>query len=273
MAIAAERVVPGPSQIGFIDTVQALPQVSPENGDSISLVRRPIVNNVIFEREPIDSDPPSFFLTDEEAQQQGIYDLVNPEVDVKPKTINPAVVGFAASIAEEKGGLMYTVAFWHCGADKSLAQDIKQDAMVRILSMKSVPELKNRDAWVATVVQRVALERQRKEVRYTSRRVPLERVNSDDDEPDLRTMPSLPSAEDVFFRERDVDLAVAAVSIPRHDVLARYVRGESVEDLGRELGITEKGIRAKIHRSRKELQVRVRPEITSILPSVSSEDV
>ena len=127
--------------------------------------------------------------------------------------------------------------------DRMLAEDAAQEAFLRAFrALKNYRHESSFAAWVRRIAVRTAID-------LVRRRRPEESLAVDP--------PSGPSEEK---RYEDVDLlrqALAALTpVDREILLAREVEGESDKEIARRLEMTVTGVRVRMHRARKKLQLR-----------------
>jgi RNA polymerase sigma-70 factor (ECF subfamily) len=127
--------------------------------------------------------------------------------------------------------------------DRMLAEDAAQEAFLRAFrALKNYRHESSFAAWVRRIAVRTAIDLVRK-------RRPVESLSSDPD--------SGPSEEK---RLEDVDLlrqALASLSpLDREILLAREVEGEADKEIASRFEMTVTGVRVRMHRARKKLQMR-----------------
>jgi RNA polymerase sigma-70 factor (ECF subfamily) len=132
--------------------------------------------------------------------------------------------------------------------DRDLAQDAVQDAVERYLGLGADADIENLAAWLTVVARNLARDRQRSRAaehraheRWLSGRV---------------TEPSVEQACADLTHELDVRGALALLPSRQRLVCElRYLSGQSVEQIARELGVTTGTVKTQLHRARRRLSM------------------
>jgi RNA polymerase sigma-70 factor (ECF subfamily) len=127
--------------------------------------------------------------------------------------------------------------------DRMLAEDAAQEAFLRAFrALKNYRHESSFAAWVRRIAARTAIDLMR-------RRRPEESLVSD---------PASGSSEEKRLEDLDL-LRLALASLPpldREILLAREVEGEPDKEIARRLEMTVTGVRVRMHRARKRLQMQ-----------------
>ena len=149
-------------------------------------------------------------------------------------------------VARDHGRFLYNVAYRLAGNDAD-AQDLVQEALVRVRRGLSTYTPGSLEGWLARIVTNVFLD----EVRRRKRRP----VVALPDAADI-VLPSAPGADDVGDRFSD-DVQRALSDLPeefRVAVVLCDVVGLSYEEIAHEQGIPLGTVRSRIHRGRRQLR-------------------
>lgn len=156
-------------------------------------------------------------------------------------------------VARLHGRFLYTVAYRLAGNDDD-AQDLVQEALLRIRSglERYVPG--SLEGWLARIVTNVFLD----EVRRRRRR-PTESYPADPD----RVLPASPAAEDlVSGLSAEIEAALAALPEEfRVAVVLCDVAERSYDEIAVMLGVPVGTVRSRLHRGRKLLRERLRDRL------------
>lgn len=133
--------------------------------------------------------------------------------------------------------------------DPGLADDLAQDTMVAALEARSQPEPSHRRGWLATILRRKLISRQRQEARRTHR------------EKDVARSEALPSAHEVgvlLESERLLRDALAELDEPyQRVVMLRYREGLSAAEIARRDGEHAGTVRSRLRTGLQQLRVRL----------------
>ena len=149
-------------------------------------------------------------------------------------------------VARDHGRFLYTVAYRLAGNDSD-AQDLVQEALLRVWKGLERYEPGSLEGWLARIVTNVFLD----EMRRRKRR-PTAALGDDPD----RIVPAAPSAEQAST-ELSGEVQAALASLPeefRVPVVLCDVADQSYEQIARALAVPVGTVRSRIHRGRRLLR-------------------
>ena len=149
-------------------------------------------------------------------------------------------------VARDHGRFLYTVAYRLAGNEQD-AQDLVQDALIRVRKGLERYEPGSLEGWLARIVTNVFLDEMRRRKRRPTSALP--------EDPDW-VVPPAPAADEVS-RELPVDLQAALAGLPedfRVPVVLCDVADQSYEQIAASLGIPVGTVRSRIHRGRRLLR-------------------
>ncbi|MBM3672699.1 MAG: sigma-70 family RNA polymerase sigma factor [Actinobacteria bacterium] len=145
-------------------------------------------------------------------------------------------------VARDHGGLLYRVAYRLAGNHED-AQDLVQEALLRVRKGLERYELGSLEGWLARIVTNVFLDDVRRKQRRPTDALP------DDAE---RVLPESPSAEDASAQLAD-EIQAAIAALPeefRVPVVLCDVADQSYEQIAAALDVPLGTVRSRIHRGR-----------------------
>lgn len=186
---------------------------------------------------------------------------------MKPKEAGIAgTAGIAAAASGDEAALerlyeehvdgLYAFVFYRVGRDPAIAEDVVQDTFLVAIDHAADydPQRGSLRAWLCTLSRNVI----RKHLREHPRVQPLgstwERIDHSLAEI-FETLDSAPLSDEVIAREETRDLVnMTIANLPDHyrSILEKkYVGGETLEQLARELALTEEAAKSLLARARK----------------------
>lgn len=151
-------------------------------------------------------------------------------------------------IARDHASFMYSVAYRLAG-NQSDAQDVVQDALIRVKRGLETYTPGSLRGWLARIVTNVFLDETRRRSRRPQTRLP--------DDPD-RVVEGAPAADESLAMETLPDhIQDALGGLPaefRHAVVLCDVAGLTYEEISRQLGVPVGTVRSRVHRGRSRLR-------------------
>ena len=155
-------------------------------------------------------------------------------------------------VARDHGAFLYTVAYRLAGnADD--AQDLVQEALVRVRRGLERYEPGSLEGWLARIVTNVFLDEVRRRRRRPADALP--------DDPE-RVLPTTPGADEAS-EELSEEIQRALAEVPedfRAPVVLCDVADQSYEQIAETLGIPVGTVRSRIHRGRRMLRAALTAE-------------
>jgi RNA polymerase sigma-70 factor, ECF subfamily len=149
-------------------------------------------------------------------------------------------------VARDHGRFLYTVAYRLTG-NESDAQDLVQEALLRVRRGLERYEPGSLEGWLARIVTNLFLDEVRRRKRRPTHALP--------DDPD-RVLPGAPSADEASH-ELSVEVQEALATLPeefRVPVVLCDVADQSYEQIARALSVPVGTVRSRIHRGRRLLR-------------------